>query len=193
MAAHTGIDELQATTSPQASRKTHCSLTEIENFLDRKLPREQARLVAEHLALCEDCSALSVVFFASMAHSTDEVLNDESLARQADELWQHFGRSYLETSSSTTLDEEIDRTYEEVAALSREPASPDREAKISSALARLKELQRQEADQFQQQLESRLTMPIDAGARILERADALRKRLEDLAAKHRATDRSSAA
>ncbi len=44
---------------------------------------------------------------------------------------------------------------------------------------RLRELQQREADRFRQQFESSLTMPIDAGAKILERSRALKEQLED--------------
>jgi hypothetical protein len=89
------------------------------------------------------------------------------------------------------LNSEVDRVYDEIQALSERPATDDCRQKIELALERLKDLQHQEANEFQLRLESRLKLPLGASQRFLERAEDLRMRLEDLIAQYRASPPAS--
>ncbi len=80
-------------------------------------------------------------------------------------------------------EDEIGRLYDEIAALAARcngsGTDAELEASLEAAWARLRELQAKEAERFRQDFAASLAMPLDAGARILEEARALRRELED--------------
>jgi len=79
--------------------------------------------------------------------------------------------------------EEIEHLYARITALPRDRSTVgESNEEVERAFARLRELQQAEAEQYRDQFEAGLKMPIDAGDRILARAYALRKELEDLLA-----------
>ncbi len=84
-------------------------------------------------------------------------------------------------ANAPDLETEIDSAYGAIADLSHLPATLERETQVEQTFARLRELQRREAEQFRQQFEDNLMLPLDAGERILGRSRNLRKQLEDLA------------
>ncbi len=79
--------------------------------------------------------------------------------------------------------DEMDALYDELAVLTAdENAESDvgLQERIDATWSRLRELQEKEAQRFQEEFEASLSMPLDAGARILAKARALRKEIEDL-------------
>jgi hypothetical protein len=77
---------------------------------------------------------------------------------------------------------EMDVLYNELAVLTADAnAASDRELKerIDARWSRLRELQEKEAQRAQEEFEASLSMPLDAGAKILAKARALRKELDD--------------
>jgi hypothetical protein len=86
-------------------------------------------------------------------------------------------------TDEASLEDEIERLYDEILALVHEQTADGqpRDEEIERAYARLRELQAAEAREFRARFEASLAMPIDAGKQILERARALRAELEDLA------------
>lgn len=89
-------------------------------------------------------------------------------------------RSLSDQEGNEAIEDRIERLYEHIQALVREPGTPVREREVERAFSRLRELQEDEARAFRQQFESALNLPLDAGVTILARARALRKELEDL-------------
>jgi len=83
------------------------------------------------------------------------------------------------------LQSQIDAAYRAIGTLNKMPKTPAREKQIKLAFSRLRELQHREAELFQQQFEKNLRMPINAGAKILDRSRVLRMQLEDLASPDR--------
>jgi LmbE family N-acetylglucosaminyl deacetylase len=85
------------------------------------------------------------------------------------------------------LGDEIGKCYDEVAALAATQASRTQapasglEERMAAAWEKLRALQREEARRFRRAFEASLAMPLDAGAQIVERAQALRSEIEDLA------------
>ncbi|MCG8459782.1 MAG: hypothetical protein MI919_26165, partial [Holophagales bacterium] len=82
---------------------------------------------------------------------------------------------------------EIEGLYRQIDALlarRREGGSEAIDPEIDPLLARLRALQKAEADRFRAAFDERLSMPIEAGREILDRAAALRQKLEGLAAPH---------
>jgi hypothetical protein len=84
-------------------------------------------------------------------------------------------------AGAASRDEEIERLYDEIAALVQERTvdGGPREEEIARSYARLRELQMAEAKEFRARFEAGLTMPIDAGEKLLKRARAVREALED--------------
>ncbi len=79
--------------------------------------------------------------------------------------------------------DEMDALYDKSAVLTAdENAESDvgLQERIDATWSRLRELQEKEAQRFQEEFEASLSMPLDAGARILAKARALRKEREDL-------------
>ncbi|MCP4663028.1 MAG: hypothetical protein GY856_47155 [bacterium] len=80
-------------------------------------------------------------------------------------------------------EDEIGRLYDEIAALAARcngsGTDAELEASLEAAWTRLRELQAKEAERFRHDFEASLAMPLDAGARILDEARALRRELED--------------
>lgn len=86
--------------------------------------------------------------------------------------------------------DEISTLYETIArrAEALDPAAATGDPELSRAWAKLRRLQAEEADRYQEAFEASLAMPIDAGKALLERARALRRRFENPSADHAATD-----
>lgn len=100
-------------------------------------------------------------------------------------------------TSGGTADEdlgaEIDRAYRAIERLEGSPVTGLRDKRVEHAYSRLRVLQHRESEQFRRQFADSLRMPIDAGAKILERSLTLRKQLEDLAAPDAAPARTTSA
>ncbi len=83
------------------------------------------------------------------------------------------------------LDAEIEALYRRIDTLTQVKKAGDDakvEGEIAEALAQLRKLQKAEAVRFREEFEARLAMPVDAGEKILGRAQALREKLERLTA-----------
>jgi hypothetical protein len=119
----------------------------------------------------------------------DRLLAKEAAERPADaatvarELERCIGgsRSAPGASTASSVEDEIERLYDEIVSLIRDRSAEAASPALERAYARLIELQTAEAEQFRQRFEQSLEMPIDAGERILARARELREELEDLA------------
>ncbi len=85
--------------------------------------------------------------------------------------------------------DEISALYDEISRLMRaqEAGEQAAETRLEETLSRLRVLQKAEADTFRESFEANLDLPIDAGQKILSRAQALREELEGLTASHSAT------
>ena len=96
-----------------------------------------------------------------------------------------------EIPSHSQAEDEIGRLYDEIADLANE-TSPDAavEKRIEALWARLRRLQAEEAQRFHEAFEASLAMPIDAGARILAEARALRRELENTTSPDASTRKS---
>jgi protein kinase-like protein/putative zinc finger protein len=86
-------------------------------------------------------------------------------------------------SEDLDLEGQIESLYDKLIDLAQQqPADHGAlEKEIERHYDRLLELQAAEAERFREQFEAGLTMPIDAGAEILDRIRALKEELEDLA------------
>ena len=83
------------------------------------------------------------------------------------------------------VEAEIEALYSHIDALTharKAEHGPEREDEIAQAFARLRQLQKVEAARFRQEFEARLSMPVDAGRKILDRVQALKEKLEGLTA-----------
>ncbi len=144
--------------------------------------------MADHLALCENCSVLLLYAVVATDHPDEIQLNSRDEEAEVKGAWRTLcSRLALGTESpgGSDLEAEIDRCYAEILDLTRSSRSTGSEmpGRIDRAFSRLRTLQHREAVGFRQLFESNLKMPPDAGARIIiARAGALREKLEDLVA-----------
>ena len=94
-------------------------------------------------------------------------------------------RSALGGTDASPPVDEIGRLYDRIAALaSGESSDPKLASDVEPLWTRLRQLQVEEADRFEEAFEASLNMPIDAGARILEEVRALREELENSTASY---------
>ncbi len=171
--------------SKQADLGPHCSLPELEAYYRKQLPEINLDTISDHLAYCSDCCLL-LLYAVAAPDQEGEVFVSPKMQLELAKAQQRVTAALAREEPD--FDSEIDQVYDEISALSRDPSSPDRDAKISDAFSRIKDLEHREADQFQKRFERRLNMPIDAGAKILERAEDLRSHLENLVANYRAAE-----
>ncbi|HEV7669018.1 MAG TPA: hypothetical protein VGS22_10870 [Thermoanaerobaculia bacterium] len=171
--------------------QAHCSLVELEAYHRQLLAPEEHDAVADHLALCENCSVLLLYAVIAPDHHEPNLGREEEAA-EIKGAWSRFCASLESGTGSSDLEEQIDRCYAEVIALTRSPMpqTPEDRERIGRAFSRLRTLQSREAAGFRRQFESNLKMPLDAGAKIIARAGTLREKLEDLAAADVASPRA---
>lgn len=122
----------------------------------------------------------------------DRPRDAESVAQELERMVEARMPTDARGPVESNLELEIERLYDRIILFSEdsEADSATREAEIERAHARLLELQAAEAEDFRMRFEASLDMPIDAGDRILTRAERLREELESLAAGDAASDSS---
>lgn len=176
----------------------HCTLVELEAYYRQLLAPDDHEDVADHLALCENCSALLLYAVIATDQPDEMILGAGDEAAEIEGAWKRF-RASLATGTGSPgdadLEAEIDRCYAEILELTRSAVSNTSEmpSRIDRAFSRLRTLQSREAAGFRQLFESNLRMPPDAGARIISRAEALREKLEDLVASDLTSPRTDTA